>query len=210
MLTDRDVSSLVIDRLCDQAQGQNVAVACFYFDFAAQREQPSTSMLGALLKQVVNGMEEVPEEIAKAYENQKKIIGGRRPELSDILKMLQTISSENLTFICIDALDECAADHRVKVLDSLHQIRQKSPGTRIFVTGRPHIQDEIGRRIPGRLTSIRITPKRDDVIGYLRARLSEDTNPDAMDSSLEADILRKIPNDISEMYVYATTLWKLL
>ena len=201
MLIDRNVSSLVIDRLCDQAQGQNVAVACFYFDFAAQREQSSTSMLGALLKQVVSGMEEVPGEIIKAYESQKKVIGGRRPELSDILKMLQTISSESLTFICIDALDECTAEHRIKVLDSLHQIRQKSPGTRIFVTGRPHIQDEIGRRISGRLTTIRITPKRDDVIGYLRARLSEDTNPDALDSSLEADILKKIPNDISEMYL---------
>ena len=200
-LTNRDVSSLVIDRLCDQARGQNVAVACFYFDFAAQREQPSTSMLGALLKQVVSGMEEMPGEIAKAYEDQKTVIGGRRPDLSDILKMLQTISSERLTFICIDALDECGPEHRIKVLDSLHQIRQKSPGTRIFVTGRPHIQDEIGRRISGRLTTIRITPKRDDVIGYLRARLSEDTNPDAMDSSLEADILRKIPDDISEMYV---------
>ena len=210
MLTARDVSSLVIDMLCDQAQGQNVAVACFYFDFGAQREQPSTSMLGALLKQVVSGMEEVPGEISKAYEKQKKVIGGRRPELSDILKMLQTISSERLTFICIDALDECAAEHRVKVLDSLHKIRQKSPGTRIFVTGRPHIQDEIGRRISGRLTTIRITPKMDDVIGYLRARLSEDTNPDAMDSSLEADILKKIPNDISEMYVWTTTHRELL
>ena len=210
VLTGRDVSSLVTDELCDQAGGQNVAVACFYFDFAAQRDQSSTSMLGALLKQVVSGLEEVPEEIVEAYKKQKMVIGGRRPDLSDILKMLQTTSSRKLTFICIDALDECAAENRIKVLDSLHQIRQKSPGTQIFVTGRPHIQDEIGRRIPGRLTTIRITPKRDDVIGYLRARLSEDTNPDAMDSSLEADILRKIPDDISEMCVYATTLWKLL
>ena len=46
---------------------------------------------------------------------------------------------------------------------------------------------------------MRITPKGGDVIGYLRTRLNEDTNPDAMDSSLEADILKKIPEDISEM-----------
>ena len=210
VLTSRVGSSLVIDRLCDQAQGQNVGVACFYFDFAAQKEQPSTSMLGALLKQVVSGLGEVPGEIIKAYEGQKKVIGGRRPELSDILRMLQATSSEKLTFICIDALDECAADHRVRVLDSLHQILRKSPGTRIFVTGRPHIRDEIGRRISGKVTTIRITPKRGDIIGYLRAKLSEDTNPDAMDSSLEAEILKKISGDISEMCVEATTLRKLL
>jgi len=210
LLTNRDVSSLVIDRLCDQAEGQNVAVACFYFDFAARKEQSSTSMLGALLKQVVVGLDEIPGEMVKAYENKKKVIGGRGLQLSDISKMLEITSSEKRTFICIDALDECTPEHRVKLLDSLHQILQESPGARIFVTGRPHIQDEVGRRLSRRVTTIRITPKRDDVIEYLRTRLNEDTTPDAMDSSLEADILKRIPDDVSEMYVEATTLRRLL
>ena len=206
MLTSRNVSSLVVDSLCDQARGKNVSVACFYFNFAAQKEQSPTSMLGSLLKQVVGGLGEVPEEIVRAYEEQKKVIGGRRPQLPDIVKMWQTTSSEKPTFICIDALDECAAEYRVKILDSLHQILQKSPGLRIFVTGRSHIQPEITKRLSGRVTIIAITPRRGDIIRYLRARLNEDTNPDAMDSGLEADILKKIPEDISEMYVEATTL----
>ena len=72
MLTSRDVSSLVIDNLCDQAGDQNATVACFYFDFAAQKEQSPTSTMGALLKQVVGGLEEVPEAILLAYHKQKK------------------------------------------------------------------------------------------------------------------------------------------
>ena len=199
----------MIDSLCDQARGQNIAVACFYFDFAAQKEQSSTSMLGALLKQAVGGLGEVPEEIAQAYEDQKKVIGGRGPQLSDIVRMLQTMSSEKPTFICIDALDECLAKHQVKLLDSLNQILQKSPGTRIFVTGRPHIQDEIEKRLPGRVATIRITPRRGDITRYLHRRLDEDTTLDAMDSRLEADILKKIPEDISEMYVQSPTLRKM-
>ena len=206
MLTSCDVSSLVIDRLCDEARGKYVAVACFYFDFAAQKEQPSTSMLGALLKQIVAGLEEVPGEILQTYEDQKKVIGGRRPQLGDIVKMIQTTSSKQLTFICIDAMDECAAEHRVKLLDSLDRILQQSPATRIFMTGRPHIQAEIGKRLYGQVTSIAIIPKKDDVTEYLRTRLKDDTNPDAMDTTLEADILRKIPEDVSDMYVEATTL----
>ena len=47
--------------------------------------------------------------------------------------MLRTTGSEKRTFICIDALDECAAEYRVKVLNSLNQILHKSPGTRMFV-----------------------------------------------------------------------------
>src|ERR1700712_4193747 len=134
VLTSCEVSSLVIDSLCDGAGGQNAAVACFYFDFAAQKEQSSTSMLATLLKQVVGGLDEVPGEIARAYEDQKKVIGGRAPQLSDVARMLQTISSERRTFICIDALDECVAGHQVKLLSSLNQILRNSPGTRIFVT----------------------------------------------------------------------------
>ena len=166
-------------------------------------------MLGAILKQILGALEEIPKEISQAYEDQKKVIGGRGPQLSDITKMLQTTSSERLTFLCIDAMDECVPEHRVKILNSLNQILQKSPGIRIFMTGRQHVQAEIQKRLSGRVASIAITPKKGDVIGYLRTRLKEDTNPDAMDDNLEADILRKIPEDISEMYVEVTTFREL-
>jgi len=199
VLIGRDVSLLVIDDLCNQARGKSVAVACFYFDFAAQKEQSPTSMLGALLKQIVSGMEEVPEEIVQDYVDQKKVLGGRSPLLSDIMRMLQATASKKRTFICLDALDECVAGDRVKVLNSLGKILQRSPSTRIFVTRRPHIRAEIGNRLSGRVTAILITPRRGDVVRYLHARLAEDTMPDAMDGSLEVDILKKIPDDISEM-----------
>ena len=209
VLTSDDVSSLVIDNLCDRARGQNAAVACFYFDFAAQNEQSPTNMLGSLLKQLVCGQGEIPEEISRAYQDQQNAIGGRELQLSDIVKMLQTTSSRKRTFICIDALDECVEGHRVKILSSLNRILQGCPGARIFITGRPHVLPEIGRRLSRRIKSIPISPKRDDIIGYLRSKLDEDINPDAMDSSLEADIMKKIPEDISEMYVEATILRKL-
>ena len=208
VLTSSDISSLVIDILCDQAGGRDATVACFYFDFAAQNEQSPASMLGSLLKQIVCGRGGIPGEIWQAYQNQKNAIGGRGLRLSDIVKMLQNTSREKRTFICIDALDECAAGHRIKLLDSLNQILLGSLGIRIFMTGRPHILPEIRRRFAG-ITSISISPKRDDIIRYLHSKLGEDTNPDAMDGSLEADILRKIPEDISEMYVEAAVVWKL-
>ena len=107
VLTGRDGSSLVVDKLCDQTKGQNTAVACFYFDFAARKEQSATSMLGSLLKQMVSGMERIPEEISKAFQEQKAI-RGCGPLLVDIVKILQYIASSQPTFICIDALDECA------------------------------------------------------------------------------------------------------
>jgi len=194
----------VIDTLCGLAREQNANVACFYFNFAVQKEQSPTHMLGALLKQLVCGLEKTPEEVSLAYQGQKNTIGGRGPQLAEIVKMLQTTVSEKPTFICIDALDECVAGYRVKILDSLNIVLRRSPGTRIFATGRPHIQTEVRKRLSGKVTTIRITPRRGDVISYLHRRLDEDTTPDAMNSSLKADILKKIPKDISEMCVEAT------
>ena len=209
VLTNGDFSSLVIDSLCDQAGGLDTTVACFYFNFATQKEQSPASMLGSLLRQLVFGLEDTPEEVLRAYKDRKNAIGGQGPRISAILKMLQTTSSKKRAFICIDGLDECAIEHRAKILDSLGQILQHSPATRIFVTGRPHILPEIGRWLAERVTGVFISLKRDDIVTYLHSRLAADTTPDAMDSSLEADILKKIPRDISEMYAVPTTLEKL-
>jgi len=203
MLTSHGDSSLVVDRLCDQATGRSTAVACFYFDFAAQKEQSAASMLGSLLKQIVNGMERVPEEVWRAWREQKKTIGGRRLQLADAVKILQLVTSSQHTFICIDALDECTGAQRGRLLDSLGDILANSPGTRIFVTGRPHILAETERRLVGRVISVSIGPTRDDIITYLRTRLRDDETPEAMDESLEEAILEKIPDNISEMCVTA-------
>jgi len=195
-----------VDRLGDQAEEQNTAVTCFYLDFAARKEQTVARILGSLLRQVVGGMEKVPEEILRAFQEQRNVIGGREPRLADIVKMLQTITSSRPTFVCIDALDECATTHRFKLLNSLKQILETSPLTRIFIIGRPHVQPEIEKRLAGRVISVPVGPTKEDIMEYLRLRLAEDETPDAMDESLEAEILEKIPENMSEMYVWAIVL----
>ena len=165
----------------------------------ANKEQSPTSILSALLKQLVGGLDEVPVEIRLAYQRQKSAIGGRGLQLADIIKMVQTTASRKPTFICIDALDECVAEYQVKILDSVNQILQKPSGARVFLTGRPHIKAEVAKRLPGRVTTIHVTPRRHDIISYIQSRLCEDTTPDAMDGCLKADILKKIPEEVSEM-----------
>ena len=162
-----------------------------------------TRMLGSLLKQIVGGLEKIPEEISHAFQQQKKAVGGRRLLLPDIVKMLQTVTLSLRTFVCIDAMDECAVVHRVKLLDSLKQILEKSSGTRIFIIGRPHIRAEVENHFSGQVVSVSVDSRKDDIIGYLRVRLDEDESPEAMDESLAAEILEKIPEKMSEMYVGA-------
>lgn len=202
LLTNSDGSSLVIDTLCDQAnRGGDFIVVCFYFDFAVHKEQSPTNVLGALLKQVVRGFENIPEEIVQAFERQKRVIGGRGLRLPEIVKMLQNILSSQRTFICIDALDECVPHLRLTLLDSLRKILDKSQGTRLFLTGRPHIRGEIDKYLGGKTSIVSIKPSTDDIVRYILSRLSMDTTPDAMDGGLEADILKNVPDRVSEMYM---------
>ena len=152
--------------------------------------------MSSVLKQVVGGLEEIPAKIVEAFQDQKK---GRRLGLGEIVEMLQDISSSRRIFICIDALDECMAEYRATLIDSLQQIQHKSPSTRIFLAGRSYVRDEVEKHLAGSVVTVSITPTKDDIIRFLRAKLKEDSTPDAMDDSLEADIIKNIPGTVSEL-----------
>jgi len=202
LLTDRDGSSVVVDYLCDRV-GQDIAVACFYYDFASREAQSTTNMLGSLLKQLLSALGAIPGDIVGKFRGQKKAIGGRRLQLPDIVKMCTTVTSLQRTFICVDALDECVPRHRLEVLGALGQILLGSPNTRIFMTGRSHIRGVVEKELGGRTTSVSIVSREDDIVTYLRAKLGNDTTPEAMDSSLENDIMKSIPEENPETCVPA-------
>jgi len=199
LLIGCDISSLVIDTLCKRAMGENASVACFYFDFAVKEEQSPDAILSSVLKQIVGGLDRVPEKIVKAFRDRKRVIGGQKLQLGEIVEFLQDIASARLTFICMDALDEYPARHRAKLLDLLNQVLQKAPGARLFLTGRLHIQDEVHEHLAVRVVTRSITPAKNDIITFLRAKLKEDTMPHAMDESLEEEIIQNIPKTVSEM-----------
>ena len=196
VLTCGGTSSLVVDELCDMARERNIAVSCFYVDFAARKEQSPTNILGSLLKQIVGGLEKIPEEISQTFQEHKKMIGGRGLRVAEIVKMLQTVTSLQPTFICVDALDECVERHRPEILDSLRQILEKSPNTRIFLTGRQHVRGEISRNLGERVTVLSIQLNSDDIMRYIRMRLSKDTDLYRMDSGLEGEIIKSITENI--------------
>ena len=201
LLIGCDASSLVIDKLCDEAVERYPTVACFYFDFASRNGQTPVNMLGSLLRQLVTGQGEIPETIVQDFRKEKMSIGGRGLQVSGILKMFQTIAAVRRTFICVDALDECVPEHRIVVLESLGQMLQGSPNTRLFMTGRPHVRSEVERELGGAATFVSIRATEDGVLGFLREKLKKDTIPNMMSNTLEEDIMKSIPAISSETYV---------
>jgi len=155
-------------------------------------------MLGAILKQLVS-RGGIPGHVREAFQKAKKEFGGRGLLLSDMIEILKkVIAALPRLFICIDALDESTAKHRRELLESLRETVRVSPNARIFLTGRPHIDHEIAKSFSGAVR-IPISPTHGDILSYLEMRLDADTDPNAMDDALRADIMRIIPEKISEM-----------
>jgi len=192
----------VIDSLCDQAAKEDIAVAGLYCDFVTQQDQTITNMLGAILKQLV-GRGDIPEHLRDAFQKGKKEFGGRGLRLPDLMGMLKvTIASLPRVFICIDAVDECLPKYLPGLLGSLRDILQELPETRIFLTGRPHVKQDIDKYFI-KAVVIPINPNADDIRSYLEMRLDMDAEPDVMNEDLRADITRIILERISDMCVRA-------
>jgi len=188
----------VIDTLCDQGGEKDIAVVGLYCDFLGQQEQSRTNMLGAILKQLVN-RGGIPGYVREAFQKAKKEFGGRGLRLPDLLEIMKkAVTALPQVFICIDALDESTPKHRRELLESLREIVRVSANTRVFLTGKPHVGDEIMKCF-GQVVRIPISPTLDDIRSYLEMRLGSDTDPDVMDNRLRADILRVIPEKVSDM-----------
>ena len=192
----------MIDRLLEHFGGENVAVACVYCDFQDHERQSATNMIGALTKQVVNALSMVPTEIEEAFKRAEREVGGRGPQVVETVELLErALASAKRTFICIDALDECSDKYLPQLLTSLHTVYQTSPGARLFITGRPHIRSVVEKYLPGSAQIIPFSPNSEDIREYLAMRLKHDLDSEEMSPALKADIMKRIPEAIPDVYV---------
>ena len=197
-LTPRNTSSLVIDNLYDRAAEENIAVAGLYCDFPSQQEQTTTNIMGGVMKQLV-GRGGIPDHLREAFQKGQKEHGGRGLRLAELMGMLKTaIASLPQVFICLDALDECLPEHLPELLESLRNILRESPRARIFLTGRPHIAEDV-KRYFAKAVVIPVSPNPNDIRHYVEMRLDRDTEPEAMNEDLRADIVKVILEKISDM-----------
>ena len=184
--------------MCNQVCDRDLAVAGLYCDYLAQEQQSATNILGAILKQLLE-RDGIPEPLRQVFHKEKRGFGGRAAQLLDLVEILKTtLASLPEVFICIDGLDECLPHNRRELLESLRNIVQASPTTRVFLSGRPHIRDEVKKYFTG-ATMITVTPTIGDIERFLEMRLNRDPTPSAMDDDLRSDIMREIPRKFSQM-----------
>ena len=167
-----------------------IGIACLYCDFRDQESQTLTNILGSLLEQFLGMLPQAPREVIEILESIQK--QNKKLDTRSALIMLNhTLKHFQCTFVCIDGLDELKHETRAEVLDVLRA--ELSAISRLFLTGRPHIQDEVGRRLRiAQEGAIEIVASLDDIQGYLNHQIEKDRNPYAMNEQLKAEILSTI------------------
>jgi hypothetical protein len=108
-----------------------------YCDYRDQEEQTIENILGVVLTQLLQILPEMPEAVLKLYRdrvNQKKPLS-----LEDANNLFHIICAQfSKVYLCIDALDE------LRDLRGLLKCLHNRPSLiQIFLTGRPHVQQNI-------------------------------------------------------------------
>jgi hypothetical protein len=132
------LTSIVVEDLTTRFRNdKSVGIACLYFNFRRQHEQKLEDQIASLLKQLLQRLSSVPDNVKFIYNQHKD--KQTRPSLDEILKTLESIiTTYSRVYIVVDALDECqlSGGCRPKFLSSVLGLQART-GARLFVTSRP-------------------------------------------------------------------------
>ncbi|KAH7128264.1 hypothetical protein B0J11DRAFT_524487 [Dendryphion nanum] len=137
------IAAIAIDHLSKSAQNSPHGLAYVYCNYKAQEEQDASSLLAAILKQLVQAHPMAVDPVERLHEQHANM--GTRPSLDEICSALQDVLERCSTaYIVIDALDECRdSDGTRRTFLARLQTLQAGRDIRLMVTSRfiPEIQD---------------------------------------------------------------------
>ena len=129
--------------ILDPALGRNLAY--IFCDYKAERDQPITQLLGAILQQLVQNNSVLADPLLILYDNhiEKKTF----PNIGEITSAIKKVIAEHTAaYIIVDALDECPQTNRKRrhLLESLLDLSESSGALKLLVTSRfvPEIVDK--------------------------------------------------------------------
>ena len=189
-------SSLVVDHLKDSLVNTKAAFAHFYFNYQDRDGLSAEIVLRSLLRQLLMFLAKLPKQILELH---RRTQSQERPlQLEDLVQALQFICAEfDHTFLVIDALDECAKEHRKALLRALSRLQMKS-SVRIFLSSRPHLDDDIRRAFVAPL-QVEIGAADSDLAIYLSMKIDDSDNVDVIDEDFKAEIIVKITQGARQM-----------
>jgi hypothetical protein len=151
----------------------SVGIAYVYCNFQRHNEQGAASLLGNILKQMVQGKHTVPSSVRALYDAHMHT--GTRPSINEISNAMHSLSFSSdfsRIFIVIDALDGCQISDRSRdmLLDVVLSMQAKcGRGVYLFATSRfiPEITEKFKEQ-----PTLEIRASKKDVKRYIQGNLT--------------------------------------
>ncbi|KAL8707991.1 MAG: hypothetical protein Q9220_007071 [cf. Caloplaca sp. 1 TL-2023] len=168
------LASTIIDDLFSYCKKEGYSMAYYYFDFSTSDQQDYGLMLRSLLGQFAEQHSEAFALLDKMHKSSQN-----HPSNETMLIILKNIvRCLSNVYILLDALDECKSMPKLlRFLEVVHS--WDCDGLHLMVTSQPQgdILQTLNELLDDEhITDIVSSPTEDDILCYIRCRLSEDEN----------------------------------
>ena len=192
------LTSLVVHNLQEKfGHDASVGIACIYCNFKQQVDQKVDHLLASLLKGLLQGQTNVPQDVELLRQRHKS--KGSRPSIIELSDTIKAITRDwSRIFLVIDALDECTgAGTRSRLLNEITSL-QNHVNVSFFATSRfiPDILEEFN----GQLT-LEIRATDGDVSAYITDRMTELPAFVRRNNMLQEEIVSEITAAVDGMSV---------
>ena len=192
------LTSLIVHNLQEMfGHDASVGIACIYCNFKRQADQMVDHLLASLLKGLLQGQTNFPQDVELLYQRHKS--KGSRPSITEWSDTIKAITRDwSRIFLVIDALDECTgAGTRSRLLKEIASL-QDHVNVSFFATSRfiPDVLEEFNGQL---MLEIRATDE--DVSTYITDRMTELPAFVRRNSMLQEEIVSKITAAVDGMSV---------
>ena len=190
------LASIIVDDLGKRYNNNTeTGIAYIYCNFRRRSEQKADDLLSNLLKQLSQG-QVLPSSVKELYSQHQ--VRNTRPSVDEISRTLQSVAALYArVFLIVDALDECEAESRSRLLTEIFSLQAKTK-TNFFTTARPNTY--IKEEFEG-CCSLEILASNGDVCRYLDGHMSQLRPFVSRNSDLKDEIKTEITMASEGMYV---------
>lgn len=167
---------------------QNAAVSYVYCDYREHDGQTAEKLVAILLKQLVISKRNLPRAVNDLYLSFEA--QNRQPQQQDLEQaFLLTCREFGRVYIVIDALDECEASDRRKLLEFLCAARTQ-PSIRVFITSRSYSDKIIAQFDPTQ--RLKIEAHKSDLRRYIVKAIEKSDHAKVIDNDFQREIVHKV------------------
>lgn len=188
------MAAITIDYLLKKVCNGSIGVAYVYCNYKRQVEQTTSSMLQAIVKQLVQARPSNTEFIKELYKQHND--RGTRPCLEDFLDFFKHIVASYATiYVVVDALDECSDSTRPLFLDHLRDLQTDSD-IRLMATSRliPDIGDQFKEAL-----RLEVRATNADVRRFISGRMYQMPRCIRQDPSLQNGVKAELVRSVDGM-----------